>query len=160
MRHHGSGGAPRAARSRLRWIAALGAVAWACSAQACASAQSVSRGGIPPVPPSDWTIPQGSVDAIFQRPNLVAEHPRMSGVYPRDLVMLAFRPGTPVARMREAVDAVGGTVVGGDGAHYFVRVTTRCADVPVWCAIDILEKLPQTEAVYPFMSGGKPGGSP
>ncbi|HEX8830855.1 MAG TPA: hypothetical protein VF705_06805 [Longimicrobium sp.] len=143
----------------MRWIAVLAAVAWAGAAQACASAQSISRDSIPANPPVGWTIPGDSVDAMFQQSRLVIDHPRMSGPYPPDLVMLFFRPNATAAQRRRAVDAVGGTLVGGDGAYWFVRVKTRCADVPVWCAADILEKLPQVEAAHPFIMGGKAGGS-
>ncbi|HYW10656.1 MAG TPA: hypothetical protein VE871_01835 [Longimicrobium sp.] len=30
----------------------------------------------------------------------------------------------------------------------------RCADRPVWCAIDILEPLPQVEEAHPYLYGG------
>ena len=143
----------------MRWIGALTAVLWGCAFQGCASAQSAPRASIPPAPPRDWTIPADSVDALFQPSNLVVEHPRMSGRYPADLVMLFFRPGATAAQRRQAVEAVGGTLVGGDGAYWYVRVKTQCADRPVWCAVDVLEKLPQVEAAHPFMMGGKSSGS-
>lgn len=154
----GAGDLPRR-RIRAWRTAALVVAAWACAA-GCASAQNVRAESIPAVPPPGWTIPADSVSAVFQRSNLVSEHPRMSGVYPRDLVMLVFRPTATAAQRRRAVDAVGGTLVGGDGAYWFIRVKAPCADVPVWCAVDVLEKLPQVEAAHPFMLGGKPAGAP
>ena len=142
----------------MRWRSgcALIGVLLACSAQGCAS--SPFRRGLPPHPPIGWTIPEASVDTMFARDNMVAEHPRMSGPYPVGLVLIAFRPAATPRQRRAAIDAVRGRVVGGDGAHWFVRVETACADIPVWCAVDVLEKLPQVEAAYPFMMGGKSAG--
>jgi len=97
---------------------------------------------------------EDSVDALFAFSNLVIVHPRTSGPYPSNVVLIAFRRGATRAQKRRAIDAVGGTLIGGNRAYYFVRVDGKCADRPVWCAIDRLEKLPQVEESHPYLYGG------
>ncbi|MFL5540260.1 MAG: S8 family serine peptidase, partial [Longimicrobiaceae bacterium] len=109
---------------------------------------------VPSAPPQDWTIPTDSVDAMFTLANLISEHPRMSGVYPRDLVMVAFTPDATADEKQAAIDQVEGRVVGGDGAYYFVQVSS--GDEPVWWAADKLTTLAQVEAAHPFVMGGVP----
>lgn len=130
-----------------------------CTGSGCAAAQAVAGRDVPEVPPSGWIIPTDSANAMLGRANLVSVHPRMSGPYPRDLVTLLFRPGATAAQRRAALHAVGGTLLGGDGVHHYVRVTTACDDLPVWCASDILVRLPQVEAAHPYMMGGIPAAS-
>ncbi|HEX2207354.1 MAG TPA: S8 family serine peptidase [Longimicrobium sp.] len=101
--------------------------------------------------PDGWLIPADSVDEMFATPNLIMVHSRMSGPYPRNLVMLTFAPGATQDEKQAAVDHVGGTLVGGNGAHYYVRVSS--GSEPVWWAIDRLAALPQVEHVMPFITG-------
>lgn len=107
-----------------------------------------------PRAPLDWIIPEDSVNKIFTETNLIYEHPRISGPYPRDLVMLFFAPGATEDEKRAAVDYVGGTVVGGNGAHYFVRVTNGAE--PVFTAIDKLKALPHVKQAIPYLVGIAP----
>ena len=58
------------------------------------------------------------------------------------------------AARASAVAAAQGSLVGGNGVFYFVRAAARCADWPVWCAIDVLEALPQVEQAHPYLVGG------
>ncbi|HEU4559030.1 MAG TPA: hypothetical protein VFS20_14315 [Longimicrobium sp.] len=129
----------------------------ACAGAACAAARRARGQAIPDIPPRGWTIPQDSVDALFTRANLVFVHPRTSGPYPANLVIVAFRRRATPAQRQQAVAAVRGTVIGGDGVYYFIRVDGRCADHPVWCAIDILEPLPQVDEAHPLLWGGTTG---
>jgi len=138
----------------MRILLALVFVLLACAGPDRASAQRASGPSIPDEPPRGWLIPRDSADALFEFSNLVIVHARTSGPYPANVVLVAFRPDATRAQKRRAIDAVGGTLIGGDGAHYYIRVDAECADRPVWCAIDILETLPQVEAVAPFLFGG------
>jgi thermitase len=99
--------------------------------------------------PDGWLIPEDSVTPLFEQQNLIIAHPRMSGPYPRNLVLIAFKPEATADEKQAAVDQVGGTVVGGDGAHYYVHVTDGAE--PVWLAVDRLSGLPQIEHAVPYV---------
>ncbi|HEX8832229.1 MAG TPA: hypothetical protein VF705_13730, partial [Longimicrobium sp.] len=109
---------------------------------------------VPAQPPFGWTIPADSVDAMFAFGNLLIQHPRMSGPYPRNLVMVAFAPGATADEKQAAIEQAGGKVVGGDGVYYFVKVSNGTE--PVWWASDKLSALSQVEAAHPFIMGGVP----
>ena len=138
----------------MRILSALTILLLACIDSDRAAAQRSSGRSVPDAPPPDWTIPDDSVDALFAFSNLVIVHPRTSGPYPANVVLIAFRRGATRAQKTRAIDAVGGTLIGGDGVYYFIRVDAECADRPVWCAIDKLEKLPQVEEAHPYLYGG------
>ncbi len=127
-------------------------LAWAAPSHA--AAQRAPSRSIPDAPSPGWLIPQDSADALFEFSNLVIAHPRTSGPYPANVVLIAFRPGATRAQKRRAIDAAGGTLIGGDGVYYFIRVDAECADRPVWCAIDKLDKLPQVDEAHPLFTGG------
>lgn len=99
--------------------------------------------------PEAWLIPQDSVNALFAPGNLILVHPRSSGPYPRNVVLLAFTETASDAEKQAAVDQAGGTVIGGDGAFYFVKVAE--GSVPVWTAIDRLSSLPQVDEALPYL---------
>jgi subtilisin family serine protease len=101
--------------------------------------------------PEEWLIAEDSVKALFVRENLIFAHPRVTGPYPRDVVMITFAPSATADERQAAVDHVGGALIGGDGAYYFVRV--RDGAEPVWSAIDRLAKLPQIDQAMPFVMG-------
>lgn len=108
--------------------------------------------GEQPVPvsvPDGWSIPEDSVNQLFAPQNLIMVHSRMSGPYPRNLVAIAFKSEATLDEKQAAVDQVGGTVVGGDGAHYYVHVTDGAE--PVWLAVDRLSGLPQIEHAVPYV---------
>jgi hypothetical protein len=143
-----------AARMRANRAVAVSGLLWACAGGACASTPRVGAQSIPDRPPAGWSIPDDSVEVLFHRSNLVIVHERTSGPYPANLVLVAFRPGTTPAQRAQAVAAVQGSLVGGNRAYYILRVEARCAHRPVWCAIDILEPLPQVEEAHPYLYGG------
>jgi hypothetical protein len=99
--------------------------------------------------PDGWLIPQDSVNQLFAQENLIVVHPRASGPYPRNVVLLAFTESASDAAKQAAVAQVGGTIIGGDGAYYFVKVSEGTA--PVWTAIDQLSALPQVEEALPYL---------
>jgi hypothetical protein len=113
---------------------------------------------VPAEPPAGWLLPAESVAALLAPENLVHAHPRMNGPYPRDVLLVAFTPGSALAARREAVHRVGGTVVGGDRSHYYVRVRLECPDLPVWCAVDRLVSDAQVVFAAPLDMGYGPGG--
>lgn len=114
---------------------------------------------VPSRPPDMWLIPADSVVALHSDERVVFVHPRMSGPYPPDVVLILFSPGSALSERREAVRRIEGTVVAGDGSHYYVRVGLECADLPVWCAVDRLAGLPQVEYAAPLDMGYGPLGN-
>lgn len=109
---------------------------------------------IPATPPNGWLIPEPEVDALFAHSNLIIEHSRVSGPYPRDVVLVLFNPESTAEERQAALDQVGGTVVGGDGVHYYLRVSSGAE--PVWWAIDRLVSLPQVQEADPLLYGAGP----
>ena len=99
--------------------------------------------------PEDWLISQDSVNQLFAHDNLIIVHPRMSGPYPRNLVLLAFDSTATDDEKQAAIDRINGTLIGGDGAHYYVKVAQ--GSEPVWSAIDQVAALPQVEDAYPLL---------
>jgi hypothetical protein len=138
----------------MRILGALAFLLLAWTGPGRAAAQRAPGPSIPDEPPPGWLIPEDSADALFEFSNLVIVHPRVSGPYPANVVLIAFRPGATRAQKRRAIDAVGGTLIGGDGVYYYIRVDRTCADRPVWCAIDILEKRREVEEAHPLLYGG------
>ncbi|HEX8904269.1 MAG TPA: hypothetical protein VF771_05465, partial [Longimicrobiaceae bacterium] len=99
--------------------------------------------------PESWLIPKDSVDKLFAQQNLILVHPRMSGPYPRNVVAISFDSAATGDEKQAAVDRIGGTLVGGDGVHYYVLVAGGTE--PVWPAIDQLRAMPQVEAALPLL---------
>lgn len=104
---------------------------------------------VPADAPMSWLVPEDSVATLFSGPNLIRRHPRMSGPYPRSVVAVVFTETASAEERQAAVNGVGGVVIGGNGAHYYVLVHEG-AD-PVWSAVDALAPLPQVEAASPVM---------
>ena len=70
------------------------------------------------------------------------------GPYRKDIVLVRFKPGTPLAERQAAIESISGQVVGGkldddgqDGAYY-IRITGGTIDSLVH-AVRILQRQPQ-----------------
>lgn len=110
--------------------------------------------GKPAVPsnvPDGWLIPQDSVNQLFAKQNQIIVHERVSGPYPRNVVLIAFDSTASDDERQAVIDRINGRVIGGDGAHYFVKVVD--GNEPVWWAIDQLAGLPQVEEALPYVFG-------
>ncbi len=69
--------------------------------------------------------PDTTPGALFKALGSVSGRPLTNGPYLRDIVLVEFVPGTPLADRQDAIDSIGGIVVGGkldsdkqDGANY------------------------------------------
>jgi hypothetical protein len=104
---------------------------------------------IPSAPVNAWSIPSDSARALFAAPNLVMQHPRVSGPYPRHVVQVYFTAQSTPDQRQSAVDVVDGRVVGGDGLYYYVLLRNPSPDA-IWWAHDRLVGLPQVRDVQPL----------
>jgi hypothetical protein len=105
---------------------------------------------IPARAPVGWVLPRDWIDPLLVHGNLIYNHPRMNGRYPRNIVALLFTPDAPVQARQAALDLVDGTLLGGSGVHHYVHVPVLGEEAPVWWAHDLLRPLPQVERVSPF----------
>jgi subtilisin family serine protease len=92
--------------------------------------------------------PPSVPSSVYASSNTISNTSRMAGRFLRNVVVVLFNPGTPQPDRQAAVDAVGGTVVGGmlltdDDGSYFVQVADNGTDGPLFTAIDKLSQLPQ-----------------
>ena len=71
-----------------------------------------------------------------------------------NVVLIAFRPGATRAQKRGAIDAVGGTLIGGNRAYYYVRVDAGCAgELPLREVTQLINRENALVVVdLPFMS--------
>ena len=78
----------------------------------------------------------------------------MSGPYPRNVVMIAFRDEATQEQKQAAIDAIDGEVIGGGWIdYYYVRIQDDGTADPLWKAIDLLEALPQVANAGPDIMG-------
>ncbi|HEU0300505.1 MAG TPA: S8 family serine peptidase [Longimicrobium sp.] len=103
---------------------------------------------IPSEPRVPSAAPDGVPDWVYAPANISTNLPQLSGTYLRQFVTVMFAPGTPQDERQAAVNAVGGTVVGGrrlpegDGMYY-VQLADDGTAAPLVKAMDRLEGLPQ-----------------
>jgi hypothetical protein len=109
---------------------------------AASSAQSSSRARVTLVPPD--SMPR----ALFDSLGTITGSPLSAGPYRRDIVIVEFKLGTPLAVRQAAIDSVSGKVVGGvldddkqDGAYY-VRIQGGTT-AALLTAVQILQRQPQ-----------------
>jgi hypothetical protein len=91
--------------------------------------------------PSGFWISDDSLGALFRRDRVIYSHPRGSGGYPRDLLLVGFTASSTAAERRAAIDAVHGRVIGGDGSRYSVLIPDDPTGNGLWSAIDRLRSL-------------------
>lgn len=94
-------------------------------------------------PPEGWLISDDSVAALYSLPRLVLSHPRLSGPYPRSVVMVLFQPSATLEERLAAIELVQGRLVGGMGNDYLLVIDDDGTADPLWAAIDTLCTLPQ-----------------
>lgn len=100
-------------------------------------------------PPDGWLISEDSVAALYAFRSLVISHPRMSGPYPRSLVMVGFMPTATLEERLAAIDRVQGRLVGGMGLNYLLVIEDDGTAGPLWAAVDTLCALPQVHHASP-----------
>jgi hypothetical protein len=98
-----------------------------------------------------FLIPADSVAKLYAARRAVSNNPRMGNAYPRDIVLIAFRAGTPSEELQAAINLVGGSVIGGYAHHHYIvkLASADSAGNALWSAIDRLRSLPQVEQAYP-----------
>jgi hypothetical protein len=103
---------------------------------------TISRARVTLVPPDSTPT------ALFDSLGTVAGSPLSAGPYRRDIVIVEFKLGTPLAVRQAAIDSVSGKVVGGvldddkqDGAYY-VRIQGGTT-AALLTAVQILQRQPQ-----------------
>jgi hypothetical protein len=90
---------------------------------------------------------------VYARSNLVYEHPRSTGPYPSDLVVLLFREDASIADKRRVIERIGGEVVGGSpigrGGFYYVRVVGDGTADALFEAMDLAASEPTVDLAGP-----------
>jgi hypothetical protein len=110
---------------------------------------------VPEVAPHGYLIPEDSVAALYAPRTAAMDHPRMSGPYPRNLVMVAFQRSATRDERQAAVDLIGGRVIGGLGnVFYYVLIEDDGTANPLWEAVDLLSALPAVSEAGPDVLTG------
>lgn len=111
------------------------------------------RDTIPALPPDSTS--QAMLEEIFAEENRVyySEHHR--NWYLRNVIRLSFHEDTPQELRQEAVERIGGEVIGGarfvaNGGLYLIRIGDDGTAAPLWNAIEQLRALPQVYSAGPF----------
>jgi hypothetical protein len=104
---------------------------------------------IPDTPASGFLIDSDSVAKLYSFPNTVLSHPRMNGPHPRSVLTLSFTRDATREDRQSATDAVGGRVIGGRTAFYYVVIPDDGTAEPLWAAIDKLNRLPHVSYADP-----------
>lgn len=107
-----------------------------------------SRGPVPDPVPDSLLISQADSAALASRENQLWTG-RMSGPYPRNVLLVRFDRGTPRAQVQAAVDLVCGEVLKAIAAGVLVRIYTDGSADAFWAAVDALAALPQVRDVGP-----------
>ncbi len=106
-------------------------------------------------PPDGFLISDDSVAALYAPARQLYVHPRASGPYPPDVVLISFKPSATLEEKQAALDLVGGRVIGGGwGAYYVLVPLDNSAQGAVWTAIDRLVTLPQVLRADPDVTAG------
>lgn len=74
--------------------------------------------------------------------------------FPRNILVIQFKSGATQSERQSAVDAVGGSVIGGsrigeDEGYYYVQILDDGTSAPLFAAIAQLKTLPQVKDVGP-----------
>jgi hypothetical protein len=114
-----------------------------------AATNSVVQGAaVPEAAPRGWLIPADSVAKLYTYTNAVWTHPRSSGPYPRNIIMVFFVPAATREDRQSSIGMVDGQIIGGGGVFYYVLVPTATGDA-LWASIDRLAALPHVQLAGP-----------
>lgn len=119
-----------------------------CLVLGCSPTRPISTGTVPAVAPD--SLPLVVRNEIGDTTRWLVNHPQLGGVYPRNFVSIVFAEAASQALRQEAVDSIGGTVVGGarigsDGI-YIVRLVDDGTAAPLLKALAVLGRLRHVEA--------------
>ena len=118
---------------------------------ACGAAGHQFASAGPPVPSA---APDSVPNWLRATSRWVTNPARVSGRFVRDLVLVRFVAGATQAQRQQAIDLVGGTVVGGvpfEGAEgvYYVQLPADSSNERVFAAIATLQGLGQVQNALP-----------
>lgn len=114
-----------------------------------AFAFTVPETEIPMHRPNGWLISPDSVASLYSFSKTVLSHPRLSGPYPRSIVLVGFQQDATREERQSAVNMIGGSVIGGLGRDYVVVIPDAGTAGPLWSAVDRLRALPQVHHASP-----------
>jgi hypothetical protein len=116
--------------------------------------------------PSQQVVPAVAPDTLPRwvfDPDSVAEDPEVTtGRYLRDVVLITFRSEATQQQRQEAIDHVGGAVIGGQRLTsgtgiYWIRISAGGRAAPLMDAVGRLRALPQVQMAVPRYLVPAPG---
>jgi hypothetical protein len=106
---------------------------------------------VPALPPD--SVPNALWDKLHTPENMIRSSPEWSAPFSRDLIVLAFKEDATQAERQQAVDAVGGEVIGGEhvdrGGYYYVRIRSDGTADALFRAITKLKTFPKVDIASP-----------
>ena len=110
-----------------------------------------SQTPVPAMPPD--SVPEAVWREIHAPQNVIRSAPEWGVPFPRDLVVVAFKEEATQAERQEAIDAIGGWVIGGErvdrGGYYYVRIKSDQTGEPLFRAIAKLKTFRQVDIASP-----------
>src|SRR5256885_7276362 len=120
-----------------------------------------SRVTVPDSPPD--SVPRAIWNEIHAPSNIEHSAPEWSAPFPRNVVLVMFRERASRSAKQRAIDAIGGTVIGGAalgrGGYYYVRIEDDGTSRPLFRAISTLRSLSQVELATPELPEDGPIGT-
>src|SRR5688572_5576826 len=100
------------------------------------------------------TVPDTIATWVFADSNVVADSVQTAAAFYANVISVRFRPGAVQADRQAAIDAVGGTVVGGapypaGEGKYYVWIDAKRRIEPLRAAARMLRKMPQVAVAVP-----------
>jgi hypothetical protein len=84
---------------------------------------------------------------------MIRSSPEWGVPFSRDLIFLAFKEDATQSERQQAIDAVGGEVIGGEhidrGGYYYVRIRSDNTGDPLFRAITKLKTFPKVDLASP-----------
>lgn len=141
-------------RARLVIVSLLVAIG------ACRQDDNTLAGPKRPAPKAQRdVVPDEAPDEALTLTTLVTNPSKIAGSFIQDVIEVRFAAGAPPADRLAAVNAVGGTVVGGlpfgDGVEgiYYIQLPADSTNERIFAAIDTLTQYPQVVTASPEMRG-------
>jgi len=106
---------------------------------------------VPALPPD--SVPSALWDEIHAPEHIIPSSPEWGVPFPRNLIVLAFKEDATQTERQQAVDAVGGEVIGGEhidrGGYYYVRIRSDGTADALFRAITKLKTFPTVDLASP-----------
>lgn len=106
---------------------------------------------VPALPPD--SVPRALWDKLHAPENMIRSSPEWGVPFPRNLIVLAFKEDATQSERQQAVDAVGGEVIGGEhvdrGGYYYVRIRSDGTGEALFRAITKLKTFPKVDLASP-----------